>query len=176
MENPMRETAGNFINYLISNLTFPLKEQDHYGEGKDFWCLDWWIIEVAKYFYEGELAYMRYPIARRLEGNKTFNKDEIREAAKSRIGAMEEMKLFGFDKVAVLENCRGFDTVLASTVKDWEKMYVVIKSEYPAVITKTKQYLNKFSNVEVVGHFGVLGNPCFRMITDGFDTKVAKGA
>ena len=171
----MRETAGNFINHIISNLIFPLEDQDHYGEGKDFWCLDWFVVEVTKYFFEGEVAYARYPIARRLTGNDNFKKEEIIKVSHSKISSMEEMKLYGFNKVAILETCRGFDTVLASTIKDWEKMYVIIHSEYPVVIEKTKLYLRKFPNAEVVGHFGVLGDPFFRMITDGFKGKVAKG-
>ena len=167
----MRETAGNFINHMISNLIFPLEDQDYYGEGKDFWCLDWWIVELAKYFFEGEVAYMRYPIARRLEGNTNFDKDKILKAAKSRVSSMEEMKLYGFDKIAVLENCRGLDTTLAVTCKDWSKIYVIIASEYPVVIEKTKLYLRKFPNAEVVGSFGVLGDPFFRMITDPFNKE-----
>ena len=167
----MRETAGNFINHMISNLIFPLEDQDHYGEGKDFWCLDWFVVEVTKYFFEGEVAYMRYPIARRLSGNDNFVKDKIREAALSRISAMEEMKLHSSGKVAVLENCRGLDTLLATTVKEWDKIYVIIHSEYPVVIEKTKLYLRKFPNAEVVGSFGVLGDPFFRMITDPFNKE-----
>jgi len=167
----MRETAGNFINHMISNLIFPLEDQDHYGEGKDFWCLDWFVVEVTKYFFEGEVAYMRYPIARRLTGNDNFVKDKIREAALSRISAMEEMKLYGFNRIAVLENCRGLDTTLATTIKEWEKIYVIIHSEYPVVIEKTKLYLRKFPNAEVVGSFGVLGDPFFRMITDPFNKE-----
>jgi len=175
MENPMRETAGNFINYMISNLIFPLENQEHIGEGKDLWVLDWWIIEVAKYFFEGELAYGRYPIARRLGGNNNFKKSEIIKAGRERTSIMEEMKSYAFEKVAVLENCRGFNTLLASTAKDWDKIFVVIKSEYPDVVERTKGYLKRFPNVEVVGHFGVLGDPFYRMIVSGFDYQVSKG-
>ena len=167
----MRETAGNFVNHMISNLIFPLEDQDHYGEGKDFWCLDWWITEITKYFFEGEVAYMRYPIARRLNGNDNFVKERIKEAAHSRISAMDEMKLHSSNKIAVLENCRGLDTLLATTVREWGKIYVIIHSDYPVVIEKTKIYLKKFPKVEVVGGFEVLGDPFFRMITDPFNKE-----
>lgn len=168
MKPSMREVAGNFINYMLSSWIFPLELQDNVGEGKDFWCLDWWVIEVAKYFFEGEEAYLRYPIARRLEGNNNFKKENILRAAKTKLGAMEEMKT-STTRLLVMETCRGFDTLLATTVKEWANIYVVVQSDYPEVVNKTRDYLRRFPEVEFVGNADQIGGIFYRMITKGFE-------
>lgn len=163
----MRKISGDFIQYMLNRTIFPLEEQDHIGTGKDFWCLDWWIIEVCKYFFEGEYDYLRFPIARRLGGNKNFKKEVIVEAALSKVKAMEEMKLLTTDKIIIFETCRGFDTVLATTVRDWSKIFVIITSEYPEVIKRTEEYLERIPTVELVRGIGT-EQPIFSMETNDF--------
>jgi len=167
----MRQTAGNFINHVISNLIFPLEDQEHIMvNGNVDWCLDWWVIEIGKYFFEGEEAYMRYPIARRLEGSKNFDKELIRKACRKRQSFLNDMKVSSSDTLIVDEFCRGFDTTLAMWIKEWKKAYVIIQSSMPDVISKTTTYLKlKFPTVEIVpSTFGILGNP-FIMSSTGFE-------
>jgi len=146
----LRILAADFIDYMIQNLIFPLEYQEHIGEGKDLWCLDWWIIEIAKYFFEGEVDYLRFPKARRLENNDNFNKEDIVEICRQKMIDLEELELTRSSKVLVFETCRGFDTKLVSNIKEWEKIYVVDENKSKAVIDKTKEYLQGFSNVELV--------------------------
>ena len=171
----MRETSGNFLNHMIGNLIFPLEEQDHVGNGKDFWCLDWWAIEVGKYFFEGDVGYLRFPIARRLIDNDNFNKYDIEKAALSKQKAMDEMKVLSssIDRLIVIETCRGFDTVLSMKARDWKEVFVVIDSKYPSVIQKTTEYLsNLYSSkpVQVVDNDIGLGitDVVAKMKTIGF--------
>lgn len=146
----MREISGKFLEYIIYNLIFPLELQEHIGEGKNFWCLDWWSIEIAKYFFEGEIDYLRFPIARRLEGNTNFKKEEIVEICRQKAANLAELKVAVLSKVLVFETCRGFDTTLVSNIKEWEKIYVTNENKSKAVIDKTKEYLQGFSNVELI--------------------------
>lgn len=164
----MKETSGNFIQYIMSNLIYPLENQDHIGTGKDFWCLDWWIIEICKYLFEGEVGYLRFPIARRLIGNNNFKKADIVKIITNKIEVVEEMKLVSSKNVVVIETSRGFDTVLARTAKEWDKIYVSIVSDYPEVIRNTKEYLSRFSNVEIIGGEDKVKDDMFRMKTIGF--------
>lgn len=165
----MKELSGNFIQYLMSHLIFPLEEQDHVGTDKDFWCLDWWIIEICKYLFEGEVGYLRFPIARRLGGNKNFDKGKIVKAILSKLEAIKEATLLPSNEVVVLETCRGFDTVLVRTVKDWDKVYVSIESDHPQVRQKTKEYLSRFSEVEIIGGEDKVKGDMYRMKTNGFE-------
>ena len=164
----LRKITGEFLEYIIYNLIFPLENQECIGEGKGFWCIDWWVTEVCKCFFEGEIDYLRFPIARRLEGNKNFDKKVIVEAALSKANMVDEMILTSTDRILVIETCRGLDTLLATTVRNWSKIYVGILSKYPEVIKKTETYLERFPNVEVIIEGAVTeGNP-FRMRTNGF--------
>ena len=147
----MRILSGEFIGHIMRNLIFPLEYQEHIGEGKDFWCLDWWVIEICKYFFEGEVDYLRFPIARRLEGNENFKRDEIVEISRQKWANLAEIELMNHhDKVIVFETCRGFDTKLISNIKDWETIYVTIENKSKVVVEKTKEYLADFHNVELI--------------------------
>ena len=146
----MRILAGEFIDHIMRNLIFPLEYQEHIGEGKDFWCLDWWIIEIGKYFFEGEVDYLRFPMARRLEGNTNFKKEEIVTICRQKVIDLEELELTRSSKVLVFETCRGFDTKLVSNIKEWEKIYVTDEDKSKMTIEKTKEYLQNFDNVELI--------------------------
>ena len=126
----MREVYGNFLNSIIHELIFPLEEQEHIGFGKDFWCLDWWAIEIAKCLYEGKQKYLDYASPRRLEENINFNKKRIIETATGKIEALEEVRRISADrnysKVLVFETCRGLDTLLVFTIKQWDIIYVTV--------------------------------------------------
>jgi len=146
----MKMIAGNFVNYIISNLIFPLEEQDHMELGKDFWCLDWWIIEICKYFFEGEEGYLRFPIARRLIGNRCFRKEDIVEAALSRMEMVSAAKELSSNNIIVIERARGLDTAMINSLKEWNEIVVFVKNTYPQVVEKTKGYLSQFPNVKIV--------------------------
>lgn len=146
----MKMIAGNFVNYTISNLIFPLEEQDHIGFSKDFWCLDWWVVEICKYFFEGEEGYLRFPIARRLIGNNNFRKEDIVEAALSRIEMVEKARSLDSGNIGIIEKARGLDTAMVNSLKSWDKIMVFIESDYDQVINKTKEYLLRFPNVEIL--------------------------
>jgi len=163
----MKMIAGNFVNYIISNLTFPLEEQDHMESGKDFWCLDWWVIEICKYFFEGEEGYLRFPIARRLIGNRSFRKEDIVEATLSRIEMVEQVKELDSNNIIVIEKARGLDTAMVNSLKNWDNITVFVKNTYPQVVEKTKGYLSQFSNVKVVEGKG-FGTNSFMASAIGF--------
>ena len=146
----MRILSGEFIGHIMRNLIFPLEYQEHIGEGKDFWCLDWWVIEICKYFFEGEVDYLRFPIARRLEGNTNFKRKEIVEICRQKVIDLAGLENTTSTKVLVFETCRGFDTKLVSNIKKWEKIYVTDENKSKVVIEKTKEYLQDFDNVELI--------------------------
>lgn len=150
----MRELSGKFLEHMIYNLIFPLTEQEHIGEGKDFWCLDYWAIEIGKYFFEGEVDYLRFPIARRLEGNTNFRKDDIAELGRRKIHALSGVEKIStkhkYSEVMVFETCRGFDTMLVADLMEWDKIYVTIEYKSKVVIDKTKEFLKTRANVEFI--------------------------
>ena len=49
IKNPI---IGEFLKYTLINL-LSRDEQEARGEGKDFWCADYWTLEVAKCLYIG---------------------------------------------------------------------------------------------------------------------------
>ena len=139
----MRTIAGEFIQNVQGSLIFPLEEQEHIGNGKDFWCFDWWVIEIAKFFFEGEAEYRRFPRARRLLDNTNLDRDEIVRLGRQRndilIGAKKAVA-GGIKEIVVYESCRGFDSLLAS-IAGFKNIYVIIDSEFPMVVEKTRNYL-----------------------------------
>lgn len=145
----MREESGKYIQYLNFDLILPLKNQDYTGEGKDFWCIDWWVIELAKYFFEGEVNYLGYPKARRLEDNETFQKDKIVEACRDRISKFKAVD-HESDTAYLVEKARGFDTLLLRREKDWKRICVRVNGEFPDVVSKTREYLSRYNNVVIV--------------------------
>jgi len=163
----MREIVGRFLEYIIHDLIFPLEYQEYIGEGKDFWCLDWWAIEIAKYFFEGEIDYLRFPIAKRLEGNNNFRKDDIVVLGRRKIITLGNIQKIsdkkGYKEVLVFETCRGFDTTLVNTVQEWDKIFVTIENKSKAVIEKTTEYLKDFPMVEVID--GITFDPTDRPLT-----------
>jgi len=164
----MRETAGNFINHVISNPIFPFENQEHIiVDGKVDWCLDWWVTEIGKYFFEGEEAYMRYPIARRLEGCKNFDKKSIRKACLNRINRMEEIDN---PVIVVYENCRGFNTVLVKFAGKFDRVYGRIQNEFPEVVKKTSEYLQRtHPEVCVLSGADVVTENYIAFSVDGFE-------
>jgi len=173
----LKITGGDFIQYLMNSLIFPLEDQDHMGEGKNFWCLDWWVIEICKYLFEGEVGYLRFPKARRLECNNNFKKELIVEAVLNKLQALEEMKNLppDADCIFVSETCRGFDTMLATTVKDWGSIFVSITSEFPEVIKKTKEYLKRFPNVLILNNKSSLTGEVLDGVNYGMKTESFRG-
>jgi len=146
----MRILAGEFIGHVMKGLIFPLEDQEHIGEGKNLWCLDWWVIEIGKYFFEGEVDYVRFPLARRCENNDNFKKKDIVTICKHKEANLEQLKLSTSTKVLVFETCRGFDTKLVSNIKEWDTIYVTHENRSKAAIEKTELYLRRFNNVELI--------------------------
>ena len=70
--------------------------------------------------------------------------------------------------LVIEETCRGFDTVLAMTVKEWEDVHVVISSEFPEVKKRTEEYLKRFSHIKIIGKRTSVEEPYYLMAPDRF--------
>ena len=145
----MKDVLHGFLNYTIYNLIYPLEDQDWIGEGKGFWCLDWWVVEVAKCLYEGEERYMDFPIPKRLEGNANFSKDDIVAAARKKQEVSEGVSKSECSNLVVIETSRGLDVLLLERLRDWKNIYVFYWSNYPQVAKKTHDYLEKVRTGEI---------------------------
>ena len=140
----MRKIVNGFLQDIIYNLIFPLKEQEWIGEDQNFWCLDWWAIEIGKWFLEGEVNYLAYDSPRRLNNNRNFSKETISQAAIRKKQILEKLKEDKeYNSVVVIETCRGLDTLLISQVKNWQNIYVYHWSDFPEVAKQTKRFLLK---------------------------------
>lgn len=146
MYKTMRYHSGQFLQYLTYNLTFPMEGQELVRGEKHLWCLDWWIVEVAKCIYETAENYKHYSLPRRLRDNPYFQQNEILEAAEIKLQTIRELRDGDFDRVAVVETMRGLDTILINSIKDWKQIYIYHWSDYPNVCKKTEEYLSKVCN------------------------------
>lgn len=125
MGNIFREVMGKFLQHITHNLIFPVTDQECCGEGKDFWCADWWTIEVAKYLFEGKTNYSAYDPPRRLEGNCHFSKNNIITDGEVKEKVYDHLKRLKDDAESILigEVGRGLDIVVAELVKQWKTIY-----------------------------------------------------
>ena len=119
IKNPI---IGEFLKYTLINL-LSRDEQEARGEGKDYWCADYWTLEVAKCLYIGNERYMNDPLPRRLEGNKGFSRNEIMAAADVKRSVIKFLDAYGGDSLLVCEVGRGLDILVAIILKQWEKIY-----------------------------------------------------
>jgi hypothetical protein len=116
--------VGDLLSHIISNL-IPIDKQEACGEGKDFWCSDWWTIEVLKCLYLGTYDYNRFNPPRRLINNSNFSKNEILKAVNYKMSMMDHLERFSNDHRVLLvgEVGRGIDIVLACLIKNnWERI------------------------------------------------------
>jgi len=112
-----------FVQFVQTNL-LPIHEQKHVGElGKDFFCVDWWTIEVCKCLFNGEQMYVEDPPPWRLRDNKNFDKQKIIKDAKKRLETIEMLKLKHSEKeILIIHNVgRGLELVLANHFKQWDR-------------------------------------------------------
>lgn len=119
IKNPI---IGEFLKYTLLNL-LPRDKQEARGEGKDFWCADYWTLEVAKCLYIGNERYMNDPLPRRLEGNGGFSRNEIMAAADVKRSMIKFLSSFGEDNLLVGEVGRGLDILVAIIFEQWNKIY-----------------------------------------------------
>ena len=132
-------SIGDFLQYTAENLIFPLDKQECTGAGADFWCADWWTIEVAKCLFIGNIRYLNDPIPKRLEGNKNFAlQDGIKSADMKRniLTSLIELK-DTCSSLFIPQIGRGIDLLLANLVKPWENVYCFDVVNY-------EQYLKGF--------------------------------
>src|SRR3990167_2994132 len=59
-----------------------LEEQKHIKDGGKMWCVDWEIIELCKFFFNGETGYLGDPPPYRLRNNPLWNQPHIVSKAK----------------------------------------------------------------------------------------------
>lgn len=112
-----------FTQFVTTNLV-PLYEQKTRGEGKNFFCEDWWNIEVLKFLFNGKSMYLEDPPPWRLIGNKNFSKQEIIDDGEKRIAmfkTLEEVK-DSTDNILFCEVGRGIDIILANWIKKWKRI------------------------------------------------------
>ncbi|KKM83581.1 hypothetical protein LCGC14_1308000 [marine sediment metagenome] len=119
IKNPI---LGEFLKYTLINL-LPRDRQEACGEGEDFWCADYWTLEVAKCLYIGNERYMNDPLPRRLEGNKSFSKNEIVAASNVKRSMVKFLASFEGDNLLVCEVGRGLDILVAIISRQWNKIH-----------------------------------------------------
>ena len=113
-----------FTQFVTAYLV-PLHEQETIGKvGKDFFCTDWWTIEVAKCLFNGKETYLQDPPPWRLRENKNFNKDSIIKDAEIRISMFEKLKEIqdSAEQILFCKVGRGIDIILANYMKPWKRI------------------------------------------------------
>jgi len=65
----------------IINAPMYMEEQPHKREGKYLWCMDWEIIEILKYLFNGRSMYALDPPPNRLKNNPLWSKEDISRKA-----------------------------------------------------------------------------------------------
>lgn len=117
------EIVANFIKFIQYNL-LPRDMQEARGKGKDFWCADYWTLEVAKCLFIGNERYMNDPLPRRLEGNKSFGREEIIADSDTKLSMLNFLSTIkGPSNLLVCEVGRGLDILVAIIAKEWNKIY-----------------------------------------------------
>lgn len=64
----------------------PLFMQSYRKQEGFIWCPDWEVIELCKFFFNGEGAYMGDPPPNRLKGNPLWSKEHIAAQARDLMG------------------------------------------------------------------------------------------
>lgn len=117
------EMVANFIKHIQYNL-LPRDMQEACGKGKDFWCADYWTLEVAKCLFIGNERYMNDPLPRRLENNKSFGKEEIIADSDAKLSMLNFLSTIkGPNNLLICEVGRGLDILVAIIAKKWNKIY-----------------------------------------------------
>lgn len=123
---------GNFLQYTQYHLVYPMENQETCGGGKDFWCSDWWTIEVAKCLYIGEDRYLSEPIPRRLSDNNSFSQQDTIKAVnlkKRSLSCLSELKDVS-SSLFIPQIGRGIDLLLANLIKSWKNIYCFDMVDY----------------------------------------------
>ena len=95
----------NFCQSVIEKPR-PIYEQPHIVKDGCIWCDDWRIIEILKYFFNGEEMYLNDPPPNRLKNNPFWSKSVIIAQAK-----------------AILEECKNVDSIIQHLKKRREEPY-----------------------------------------------------
>jgi len=113
-----------FTQFMTAYLV-PLYDQHYVGEGKNFWCVDWWTIEVAKYLFNGKEIYLNDPPPWRLRNNRNFNKEMIIKDGDIKLSMFEALKEVkdSTDNLLICEVGRGLELVFANHIKKWKTIY-----------------------------------------------------
>jgi len=125
---------ADMLTYTIYHLIFPIDKQECCGTGKNFWCSDYWHIEVLKCLYLGDDVYLTDPIPRRLADNTNFSvKDAIIYAAMKRkmLSCLIQLK-DSCSSLFIPQIGRGIDLLLANMIKTWEHVYCFDYADHEA--------------------------------------------
>lgn len=112
-----------FTQYTLDTL-LPLHQQEATGSGKDFWCCDWWHIEVTKCLFLGPDTYDRDPPPRRLLNNSNFAKNQTINDYYMKMRIFQDLNDWK-DRADIFvsgECGRGIEIALAAFVKPWRKI------------------------------------------------------
>lgn len=86
------------------------ESQPHERANGCFWCQDWEIIEVLKFFFLGEEIYFVEAPPRRLRNNPLWSKEKVKTRA------LELYETFGGNIEAMIENLRSLRNGTASRI------------------------------------------------------------
>lgn len=167
-----------FLKHVILN-QLPKDKQQARGKGDNFWCCDWWTIEMTKYIYLGEKKYLETRKPRWLQ-KKIYNV----LADLQRATQMKE-KMFNHliklqndaDDLLVCEVAHGIDIIIALQVKKWNQIYCYDQVNYQPSISK---FFNSYYNINPIffltSSYGfnydkIQSNGCIVLVNYGALTK-----
>lgn len=121
----MKIKLARFIEHLKQNPILPINAQECCGKEENFWCADWWTIEVAKCLFFGKAVYTKYDLSPQFRNNRNFSKPNTVDAADRKLRMVEILRsrLDRVNHLFVCEVGRGLDILLAESLKHWETIY-----------------------------------------------------
>lgn len=165
------EQILTFLHIILANL-LPRDHQETSGEYPDFWCSDYWTLEVLKCLYRGKEQYLKDPPPKRLEANYNFAAIQQAEHANRKEKMYNHLLDIkdDADNILICEVGWGIDVYVATKVKEWttirtydsnnvygaclSKMFNTYNINYTFEGCSTKNF--KFNEVE--GDWIVIGN------------------
>ena len=126
------ENLQNLCQYIIGKPLNPDWHESYGIKGVNFWCNDWWHIEVLKFLFNGEPMYLEDPPPNRLKNNDNFSKEKIIVDGIHKLNMFEKLMLnkdFS-DNLLICECGWGIDLALSIAVKKWEKITCYDNNEF----------------------------------------------
>jgi len=123
------ERLGNFIKSIMHS-PFPYDRQRHFGAESDGFTEDLFTIEMAKYFYIGEEAYMSDPTPRRLACTSSFSVKRIvlecKDLSKQIRTAGDALDFSSNGLTLHVRNAgRGLGLILLTECYEWNFMHII---------------------------------------------------